>query len=56
MTITDAGISSSHPHAALDHGAFDPEGFDLNEISRTLHIGPRPYEASDPQAYLSSKA
>jgi hypothetical protein len=23
-------------------GAFDPECFDLNEISRTLRIGPRP--------------
>src|SRR5258708_3294414 len=28
-------------------GAFDPEGFDLNEINRTLRIGPRPYGKSD---------
>ena len=28
-------------------GAFDPEGFDLNEINRTLRIGPRPYGRSD---------
>jgi hypothetical protein len=27
-------------------GAFDPEGFDLNEINRTLRIGPRPYGKS----------
>lgn len=29
-------------------GAFDPAGFDLNEINRTLRIGPRPYGKSDP--------
>lgn len=29
-------------------GAFDPAGFDLNEINRTLRIGPRPYGNSDP--------
>ena len=29
-------------------GAFDPTGFDLNEINRTLRIGPRPYGQSDP--------
>jgi hypothetical protein len=28
-------------------GAFDPEGFDLNEINRTLRIGPRPYGQSE---------
>ena len=28
-------------------GAFDPAGFDLNEINRTLRIGPRPYGKSD---------
>ena len=28
-------------------GAFDPAGFDLNEINRTLRIGPRPYGQSD---------
>lgn len=28
-------------------GAFDPEGFDLNEINRTLRIGPRPYGKPD---------
>jgi hypothetical protein len=27
-------------------GAFDPAGFDLNEINRTLRIGPRPYRRS----------
>jgi len=28
-------------------GAFDPAGFDLNEINRTLRIGPRPYGKTD---------
>ncbi len=28
-------------------GASDPAGFDLNEINRTLRIGPRPYGQSD---------
>ncbi|MGB6352693.1 MAG: plasmid pRiA4b ORF-3 family protein [Steroidobacteraceae bacterium] len=28
-------------------GAFDPAGFDLNEINRTLRIGPRPYGKSN---------
>jgi hypothetical protein len=28
-------------------GAFDPKGFDLNEINRTLRIGPRPYGKPD---------
>jgi hypothetical protein len=28
-------------------GAFDPDGFDLNEINRTLRIGPRPYGKSE---------
>jgi hypothetical protein len=28
-------------------GAFDPEGFDLNEINRTLRFGPRPYGKPD---------
>ncbi len=54
MTITGAGISSSHPSAIKNpkheehasmlvwiSGAFDPEGFDLNEIGRTLRIGPQ---------------
>jgi hypothetical protein len=28
-------------------GAFDPEGFDLNEINGTLRVGPRPYGQSE---------
>jgi hypothetical protein len=28
-------------------GAFDPEGFDLNEINRALRLGPRPYGRAD---------
>jgi len=73
MTITGAGISSSHPSAIKNpkheeharmlvwiSGAFDPECFDLNEISRTLRIGPalrvRPKSIPDIPSQFSAGA